>query len=106
MPMSVPQRMILTLALLAAGAAPVAPARAEDKSPANSSSFRYVDEKSPARVYPVPPPDADPTGLSLEEVRARTTLLEERIERLEAIIASLQAEIARLTKPDAKEHRP
>src|SRR5215211_6288775 len=104
--MTVTDHTVLTLAVLAALSAPVSPARADDKGPPNSSTFHYVDEKRPARVYPVPPPDADPTGLSLEEVRARTTLLEERIERLEAIIASLQAEIARLTKPDAKEHRP
>ena len=71
----------LALALLILAVA--SPARAEDRPGPNSSTFRYVDEKRPARVYPIPPPDADPTGLSMDELRERSTMLEERVERLE-----------------------
>src|SRR3954447_25892915 len=104
--MTVTDHTVLTLAVLAALSAPVSPTHADDKGPPNSSTFRYVDEKRPARVYPVPPPDADPTGLSLEEMRERTTALEERIERLEATIVRLEADLARLAKAGAKERRP
>ena len=104
--MTVTDHTVLTLAALAALSAPVSPACADDKSPPNSSTFRYVDEKRPARVYPVPPPDADPTGLSLAEMRERTTALEERIERLEAVIARLAADLGGVTRPDPKERRP
>src|SRR3954447_6443795 len=104
--MTVTDHTVLTLAVLAALSAPVSPTRADDKGPPNSSTFRYVDEKRPARVYPVPPPDADPTGLSLAEMRERTTALEERIERLEAVIARLAADLGGVTRPDPKERRP
>ena len=96
----------MTLAVLAALCAPVSPARAEEKALRTAPTFRYVDEKRPARVYPVPPPDADPTGLSLAEMRERTTALEERIERLEAVIARLAADLGGVTRPDPKERRP
>ena len=104
--MTVTDHTVLTLAVLAALSAPVSPARADDKGPPNSSTFRYVDEKRPARVYPVPPPDTDPTGLVLAEMRAHTTALEERVERLEAVIARLAADLAGVTRPDPKERRP
>jgi hypothetical protein len=97
---------VFALAGLVTLCAPVPAVRAQEKAAPNSSTFRYVDEKRPARVYPVPPPDADPTGLSLEDVRARTTTLEERIERLEATIIRLEADLARLAKTNAKERRP
>src|SRR3954466_11029497 len=104
--MTVTDHTILTLAVLAAMSAPVSPARAEDKGPPNSSTFRYVDEKRPARVYPVPPPNADPTGLSLEEMRERAPAREEGIERLEAVITRFKADLAGVTRPDPKERRP
>lgn len=99
---SITDHAVLTLALSAALWGGMGPALAEERPASNhpatnSSSFRYVDEKRPVRVHPLPPPDADPTGLGVEELRARTTALEERIERLEALIARLQAELVRTT---------
>ncbi len=103
-PLARPAFALAALAILSASGVV---AGGEEKAPANSSTFRYVDEKQPARRYPVPPPDADPTGLTVDEIKERTTTLEERVERLEAAIARLEAAIAALTNsPATKERRP
>lgn len=100
-------RSTFALVGLAALSASALIARGEEKAPANNSSFRYVDEKQPGRRYPVPSPDVDPTGLTVDELKTRMTSLEEKVERLEAAIARLEAAVPTHTNsPAAKERRP
>ncbi|MGN8096823.1 hypothetical protein [Methylobacterium sp. 22177] len=79
----------LLAAPIAAGCGSYALAQAPQSG---RSSFGYVDGKVvDDRHYRAPKVDADPTDLSLEELRARVSALEERMERLDAFLLSQQA---------------
>ena len=85
---------LISSLVLAAGLIGGGALHAQEVQAPNRSSFRYVDENQRGRVYPIPPPDTDPTGASLEELRERATALEERVERLEAALNRILAQQA------------
>lgn len=53
------------------------------------SGFEYHDGRAEERrPYRQPALDVDPTNLTVEEIRERVTVLEERIERLEYLMGN------------------